>query len=373
MIFRLYANYVHLRLLLLNKRLILCLALLLFNGFISSCLAAEFTVITREEYDLKRFPIPTPDSDVQKRFTITLKGEIKDGDSQILQAHIEKIREKEAVYVSESFGIALFLDSPGGEFGEGIRLAKIVRENGLVTVIKRDSKCLSACAVVFMAGYEFAPSQESPPQRARYVEYPAKLGFHRPFIAPLKGGISKDELMKLSEQDIADMLSSQLSDGYEEANNQIQQMLDVDFNAWPNSLLVKMLLKKKDDFVLLETVANALDWKISIINTKPRSPNIYGHLKSYYWLCANSIEEEWNNGLGIQELEESKNINEDKELGLDKNHLINGKPHWLSINQSTKKYYIMMQEMNGTGCELEVNKEDNTAIVDKRYFNSLKG
>ncbi len=58
------------------------------------------------------------------------------------------------------------LQIPGGRFREAERLARLIRENGLVTSVS--SFCRSACTIVFAAG------------RERVITESAELGFHTP-------------------------------------------------------------------------------------------------------------------------------------------------------------------------------------------------
>ena len=49
----------------------------------------------------------------------------------------------------------VFLSSPGGAANEGYRLAGIMSDNGLRTVVERGRYCLSACAIAFMGGTDY--------------------------------------------------------------------------------------------------------------------------------------------------------------------------------------------------------------------------
>jgi hypothetical protein len=99
-----------------------------------------------------------------KDFTITLlaqgremeySGKIAFGASSALRSAL-----------NENPGVAvLHLNSNGGSVGWARQMQYLVHERGLTTVI--DSHCLSACALVFLAG------------RERYLAPGAKLGFHR--------------------------------------------------------------------------------------------------------------------------------------------------------------------------------------------------
>lgn len=79
------------------------------------------------------------------------------------------------------------LDSPGGNFAEGVRIGDVLRTgregNGeprlLSVLVEADGKCLSACAVAFALAAVPADAGRS----ARHVEVGAQLGFHMPFFS----------------------------------------------------------------------------------------------------------------------------------------------------------------------------------------------
>lgn len=77
----------------------------------------------------------------------------------------------------------LCLDSPGGSFLEGLKLARYFRDTGIATHVTASSTCESACALAFLGGthlnyetYEGGLVSD----RARSLDASAVLGFHQP-------------------------------------------------------------------------------------------------------------------------------------------------------------------------------------------------
>jgi hypothetical protein len=74
-------------------------------------------------------------------------------------------REFETVLKASNRIHVVHLDSPGGRIGEAAKVNALIRQKGLDTYV--ESKCLSACTLVFVAG------------RQRILKKGARLGFHR--------------------------------------------------------------------------------------------------------------------------------------------------------------------------------------------------
>jgi hypothetical protein len=82
--------------------------------------------------------------------------------------------------------VQLCLQSDGGNFTEAVKIIKLILNysvsaafNGLMTVIEADKKCLSACALVFLAGRRHAGDGYM--ETMRFMHPTAKLGFHGPY------------------------------------------------------------------------------------------------------------------------------------------------------------------------------------------------
>jgi hypothetical protein len=77
-------------------------------------------------------------------------------------------------------GATLCLNSPGGSYAAAVDIADIIDSNGVTTVIDKDMSCLSACALLFMAGFSFG--YEDPGRISRWLHVGGHLAFHAPFI-----------------------------------------------------------------------------------------------------------------------------------------------------------------------------------------------
>jgi len=91
---------------------------------------------------------------------IFLDGEIEPGDAQSLRNVIKRANDANRL-VS-----AIRLNSPGGNLGEGARLADMIRYGHIPTVVPAGAQCASACFLVFAAGPE------------KYASYSANVGVH---------------------------------------------------------------------------------------------------------------------------------------------------------------------------------------------------
>ena len=87
-------------------------------------------------------------------------------------------RDAEKLFASAPNLKVVHLNSGGGRLGEAIKLARLIRERGLVTY--SSASCSSACVVAFLAGSE------------RWLKAGARLGFHRENFA----GIESTDAMR---------------------------------------------------------------------------------------------------------------------------------------------------------------------------------
>ena len=144
------------------------------------------------------------------------------------------------------------LNSPGGSFLEGIKIARIVVKLTLGTAIHRSERCESACSIVFMAGrVEFADSPGTTPDR---ILHPlGKLGFHAPSLLVSEGSYQKE----------------QVESAYKIALIGISELLSVsELMSFSNLLLEKMIRTPPDTMLYLDTVAQAGLWNVMIAPTR---------------------------------------------------------------------------------------------------------
>jgi hypothetical protein len=91
---------------------------------------------------------------------ISLEGEIVAGDGERLNSRIREANEQNIVVSG------IRLNSPGGLLLEGVKLAEIILQANIATVVANGKLCASACFLAFAAGGE------------KYVSYSGKVGVH---------------------------------------------------------------------------------------------------------------------------------------------------------------------------------------------------
>ena len=96
---------------------------------------------------------------------IQLKGRVDDGDTFDLQVYIGNLPKKPTIVV--------YLNSPGGNLREGMRLGKFFFDNKIETAVETKTACASACALAFLGGRDGATGK---PHRTKASN--SGLGFH---------------------------------------------------------------------------------------------------------------------------------------------------------------------------------------------------
>jgi hypothetical protein len=96
---------------------------------------------------------------------ILLKGRVEDGDTYELKTYLAKLPKKARTVV--------YLESPGGDLREGMRLGKLFYVNKIETVVESKTRCTSSCALAFLGGRN--ATSDTP---ARIKHAGAGLGFH---------------------------------------------------------------------------------------------------------------------------------------------------------------------------------------------------
>lgn len=104
-------------------------------------------------------------SDSAEVNAIQLKGKIDDGDTFDLQVYISNLPKKPTVVV--------YLNSPGGNLREGMRLGRFFFDNKMETAVETKTACASACALAFLGGRDGATGK---PHRTKAAN--SGLGFH---------------------------------------------------------------------------------------------------------------------------------------------------------------------------------------------------
>ena len=161
----------------------------------------------------------------------TLQGEILAGDQK---------------HVSETVldGSSICLNSPGGDYMEGLALFRYFAEVRIATVVQQGHRCASACAIAFMGGAEGKYGDRFP---KRTLIAGAQLGFHSPFV---------------NDADVAPQL---LSKGVVIGIAVVAALLRSDkYRLMPPDLTADMLETKPDDLYVIETLAKAKKLNIAV-------------------------------------------------------------------------------------------------------------
>jgi hypothetical protein len=99
-------------------------------------------------------------ADTERPALISVSGEITKGDADRL-----------ANLLDQHAGAIVFLDSEGGLVGEALRMGKMVRESASATAVAAGDECLSACALIWVAGRKlYLSAQGRVAAHAAYID-----------------------------------------------------------------------------------------------------------------------------------------------------------------------------------------------------------
>lgn len=113
---------------------------------------------------------------------IELSGEITAGDAARLAEIADRAGLTGVIESGEpknSADKALCLDSPGGSYQEGQKMARFVHKHGIATRVLADAECLASCAFVFMGGRYLGGEFDGP---RRILTVGGKLAFQAPTL-----------------------------------------------------------------------------------------------------------------------------------------------------------------------------------------------
>lgn len=188
---------------------------------------------------------------------LRIKGDIVDGDLQRLQGAVRRSGRGPG----DQFDLCL--DSRGGSFIEALKIVEYLLNGegqGIATIIESKAECLSACALVFMAGTSKSDHGLYP---LRSLHAQGRLGFHAPFIprdAIAKGSHSAETVLSAyraalsATQKIIALLgrSGEIEGRYQE-------------EPWMKSSLIQtMLAQGENEMLMIDTVDKAGRWAIEI-------------------------------------------------------------------------------------------------------------
>ncbi|GAA6213137.1 hypothetical protein NBRC116602_28780 [Hyphomicrobiales bacterium 4NK60-0047b] len=237
----------------------------------NSVRAAKFEVV-------KNSPIITRGLGVEGNLSIKcdirLIGAILPGDLDRLKTVVSKFPEYSR--------IGLCLQSEGGIFSVSIKIAQFLlgkhrkpyfesseAYRSVYTVVESGKKCLSACAIIFMAGHFFEPEANLGYLIRRYLHVNGQLGFHSPFLMVSTTEYTKKTLEnahKTATKSIKNM--AKLGEGVSADGNAANP------NVMPQSLINEMLSYGDKEFYYIDTVHKANKYHVELVGiSKPRKLN----------------------------------------------------------------------------------------------------
>jgi ATP-dependent protease ClpP protease subunit len=172
--------------------------------------------------------------------SITLSGQIETGDMAALAGIVDPAIAADNNYPDFRTGrqIVLCMQSTGGSFLEGLRLAEYLSDKAITTKVMPGGSCMSACALAFMGGNLDTRSGVGW-QPSRYLHPTSRLGFHAPRLdLPQEGFTRKDVDRAYASALLAIGLLSQKA-------NKLRLS---------QALLTDMVSHIGDDFELIDTV-----------------------------------------------------------------------------------------------------------------------
>lgn len=192
--------------------------------------------------------LPYPQSQFVTRLEcgLWMRGEIEEGDLERLQG------------IGRFDGL-ICLDSPGGSLDGAIEIGSYLRQALIGTYIPAGAECLSACAVVFMAGSHF--QHEAGPVPHRFLSVEGRLAIHAPAL-----DIAAPSDMMLSAQDALAAYDAALA-GIAQMMNMFEARESATALPWfRSSMLATMLRTPNSTFEYVDTPHEVHRWGIKIVD-----------------------------------------------------------------------------------------------------------
>ncbi len=157
-------------------------------------------------------------------------------------------------------GGLLCLDSPGGSYGEALRIIDYMQKQKMQgTRLEEGATCESACAIIFMAGIHYSFEVGEFPWREMHRT--ARLGFHSPALVVPEGTYDATSVGKAYTVALASMA---------DALGKLVLKRDFDGTVWMQpSLLGIMLATAPENLEHVDTVGEAGRWRIKVLPDLP--------------------------------------------------------------------------------------------------------
>jgi hypothetical protein len=186
---------------------------------------------------------------------IRLDGDIERGDLEKLKSQLP-----DGMGPGKA-GPTMCLNSKGGDFMEGLKLAEFV-SGGIATTIPANSSCESACGWIFMAGSHLDTGGS---EWSRGMDSRATLSFHAPFIDPSSlamighqsGSVTAKAIIEAYSQAVSELGRGLLQLAQQHASTTAEVLV-------PPTLLAEALVRVGDKKLLVDTTGAVIRWSINV-------------------------------------------------------------------------------------------------------------
>ena len=144
---------------------------------------------------------------------IHYSGPVLEGDAEALAALLDQTAACEVARLPVEGGncALVTLQSPGGNYIEGLKLARLLRDRAIATAVEAGTECYSACAFAFLGGTGYSSQEGVGAYNDRIIEPGGILGFHAPYFASedlgtLVADFGMEAVLGASRHDIALMI-----------------------------------------------------------------------------------------------------------------------------------------------------------------------
>lgn len=190
---------------------------------------------------------------------IEVSGPIHIGDADILRRKLRSDTSKIDNYPSHlpTQQYVVCLDGPGGDYSEGILMARVLSEFDVTTRVKTKRKCLSACAIAFLGGRHNHRSGEgwSP---SREIEPGATVGFHAPSLDIPQAGYTRPFVIS----------------AYNSALDSIAELNQYSVELYISPILIRNLIAARgENFYFVDTITKLAIYQIDLVNYAPPKLN----------------------------------------------------------------------------------------------------
>lgn len=206
----------------------------------------------------------------------TLSGPIRQGDADRI-AQLEMEMPDSWPNSDDGRWKTVCLDSPGGSYAEGFRIARHFLDAQIGTVVDDQARCLSACALMFMFGT--AGQHESNALTHRRLHVGGALGFHQPDLPPL----DPDPDRSYSVKDVRAAFSIAIESTLRFLALAARPRPDTRQPFVESDLQEMMLQHEGESFFMIDTLNKAGRWGIELIGFEPPAFSERG----FFYACQN--------------------------------------------------------------------------------------